>query len=1522
MTASALMRKITGEKILTRDAPRFTPKESVMNRYISQSRSASRSDCAASRLVKDSRVVTSSTRTLLLLAAISLLCTSSLHAQWTQVWGGDFTGAAGTTYNHADWWNNVQATAVWGDGTIQNTSDSLSNVYLDGNGDLVIAMTYNPNNAVPYTSARLTSTYVAGPYGRWDARIQNPSAVGMGAAFWALGANAYPAATAPGTANPSTSGGVPWPWCGELDMMEIQAVTNQHNGSTIHGGETDSQTSYEYGGLSSTVNLTGSATFDNGFHIFSTEWGPYEMVYLLDGVQYGAINLAYLGATDQWEMNQPINVILSSGVGGNGGTPNGTGFPSNLTINYVDYSQWTAGAPSPVTALTATATNSNAVALSWNASATTGVTYDIYASTTSGTAPTQATLVAQQVTGTSYVNTGLQPNTTYYYSVMAADFGGESSAANATVTTQAPGNSTGMQLSAGGYSVGTYMNSNPPGPAVAGAAGPAPFVLGGNTNYHYNVGPPSALSAVNTSQVTNPAPLAVYNTERWGPAAWTISGLNPLAGYDVRLHFVEWAHTAAGQRNFNVSINSDQVLTNFDIFATAGAAATAITEEFYTTADENGIIEIETALGTTGVEDLNPTINAIEIIPATSSNPVGAAPGTTTDLAINSGGLAVGNFVADEDYNGGDVATTTNTVTLNANSAPEAVYEDQRYVPFTYILTGMIADAPYTVKTHFAETYWTGAGERVFSVALNGKYVVNDLDVFKTAGGQNVAYDPQFTANADKYGQIIAQFIYGGADQPFINGIEVVKSGNPSCTTIPSAPAGLTASASSSSAISLSWTAVTPPANCTISSYSIYRSATSGFTPSSSNLIASGVTGTTYSNTGLAASTTYYYVVEAADGDGTSGPSAQASATTQSGGASCTTVPSAPTGLTASASSSSAIALSWAAVSPPANCTITSYSVYSSTTNGFTPSSSNLIASVTGTTYTNTGLTASTTYYYKIEALDTDGASAASAQASATTQASGSGTSIVSINAGGPAESNSGGGDNSFVTDEDYSTGGTTYSVTNTITIPASVATIAAPAAVYQSARQGTVTYTIPGLTAGTSYTVRLHFAELYFSAAGDRVFNVAINGTTVLTNFDIYATAKANYTAVVEQFTATANSSGDIVIAFTNGTIDQPMINGVEVLGSSTSCSTVPAAPSGLTATASSSSVIALSWTAVTPPANCSISGYSVYGSTTSGFTPSSSNLIASGVTGTTYSNTGLAASTTYYYKVEAVDTDGNSAASAQASAETQAASCTSVPSAPTGLTATASSSSAIGLSWTAVTPPANCTISSYSVYGSTTSGFTPSSSNLIAGGVTGTTYTNTGLAASTTYYYKVEAVDADGSSAASTQASATTQAGSGSSEVVAIACGGPAESNSGGGDDSFVADEDFSGGGDNSPVTATINLTQPGANAAPIGVYQHGRAGVTTYTIPGLTAGSTNTVLLHFAETYFTATGDREFNVAINGTTVLTNLDIYGTVGKDAALLETFNTTANSSGQIVIAFTLGAANQPVVMGIEVRTN
>jgi hypothetical protein len=132
-----------------------------------------------------------------------------------------------------------------------------------------------------------------------------------------------------------------------------------------------------------------------------------------------------------------------------------------------------------------------------------------------------------------------------------------------------------------------------------------------------------------------------------------------------------------------------------------------------------------------------------------------------------------------------------------------------------------------------------------------------------------------------------------------------------------------------------------------------------------------------------------------------------------------------------------------------------------------------------------------------------------------------------------------------FAADQ-YSSGGTAHSVTNTITTTG-VAN-AAPAAIYQTERYGTATYTLPNLVASAQYTVRLHFAELYWTATGKRIFNVVINGTTVLSAFDIYAAAGAQYKAVVRDFTATASSSGQIVVNF-NTTTDNATVGGIEII-------------------------------------------------------------------------------------------------------------------------------------------------------------------------------------------------------------------------------------------------------------------------------------------------------------------------------------------------------------------------------------
>jgi hypothetical protein len=125
-----------------------------------------------------------------------------------------------------------------------------------------------------------------------------------------------------------------------------------------------------------------------------------------------------------------------------------------------------------------------------------------------------------------------------------------------------------------------------------------------------------------------------------------------------------------------------------------------------------------------------------------------------------------------------------------------------------------------------------------------------------------------------------------------------------------------------------------------------------------------------------------------------------------------------------------------------------------------------------------------------------------------------------------------------------------------------------------------------------------------------------------------------------------------------------------------------------------------------------------------------------------------------------------GDSAYNASTSATLTETVTPAPPGAPSSLTATAASASQINLSWTA-SPTSGVT---YNVYSSTTSGFTPSAGNRVATGVSGTTYTHTGLAASSTHYYVVSAQNTAGESAKSNQASATTQSGAGCHVVYSI--------------------------------------------------------------------------------------------------------------------------------------------------------
>jgi hypothetical protein len=193
--------------------------------------------------------------------------------------------------------------------------------------------------------------------------------------------------------------------------------------------------------------------------------------------------------------------------------------------------------------------------------------------------------------------------------------------------------------------------------------------------------------------------------------------------------------------------------------------------------------------------------------------------------------------------------------------------------------------------------------------------------------------------------------------------------------------------------------------------------------------------------------------------------------------------------------------------------------------------------------------------------------------------------------------------------------------------------------------------------------------------------------------------------------------------------------------------CSTTPpAAPTGLTATAVSSSQINLTWT----DSDNTEQGFKIERCTGAGCSDFA-QIATVGANVTSYSNAGLTAATSYSYRVRAYNAAGDSDYSNTASAVTQEA--PAIPAAPTNLVATAVSKSQINLSWT---DNANNETGFYveRCKGSTCTNF----ARIATLGASVTSYSNTKLTANTTYRYRVQAYNASGTSSYSNIASATT--------------------------------------------------------------------------------------------------------------------------------------------------------------------
>ena len=498
----------------------------------------------------------------------------------------------------------------------------------------------------------------------------------------------------------------------------------------------------------------------------------------------------------------------------------------------------------------------------------------------------------------------------------------------------------------------------------------------------------------------------------------------------------------------------------------------------------------------------------------------GTAYASTTNLAIGATATASSTDSGFPASNVNDGSTATYWESLDGSAYPQTVTLNfGQVLPLGSVSLFLPPPSDWSTRTETFSVQGSVNGSTYTTLVGSAGYT------FNPATGNTVSFNLP-SGTSEQYLQLVFTGNTGWTAAQ-LSEFEVFPGTGSGCTAgAPAAPTALGATAASSSQINLSWTASATSGV----TYSVFRSTTSGFTSSASNQIASGLSGTTYSSTGLAASTTYYYIVEAVNCAG-SAVSSQASATTQSG----VTAPSTPTSLTATPGNTS-VALTWSASIGTSPIT---YSVYRGTSSGGEGGTA-IATNLSATSYTDSSVTNGTTYYYEVTATNSAGTSGDSAQVSAM-PASSSGA-LLQIHAGGGAVG-------TFVSDE-YFNNGNVYSTTNAVST--SGVANAAPAAVYQTERWApSFNYVIPGLTAGASYTVRLHFSELTWTASGQRLFNVAINGATVLSNFDIYATAGGEYRALVEQFTAAANPLGQIVISFSKGSADNPEIAGIEVLGS-----------------------------------------------------------------------------------------------------------------------------------------------------------------------------------------------------------------------------------------------------------------------------------------------------------------------------------------------------------------------------------
>ncbi|RZJ39908.1 MAG: glycoside hydrolase family 16 protein [Chryseobacterium sp.] len=265
----------------------------------------------------------------LTLFATSALCFSAINCEqesvqtlpernWELTWSDEFNGNSGASPDASKWSYDIgTGNGGWGNQELEYYTNRPENISMDGNGNLIITAKKESYNGSAFTSARIkTKGLFDQQYGRFEARLKTPYGPGLWPAFWMLGANMDQ---------------VPWPQCGEIDIMELRGQEPHIINGTLHGP------GYSGGAAITKMHGLQNGRFDTDFHIFAVEWDADKVDFFVDDYLYQRLTKEEVEKKGQWVYNTPFFMILNVAVGGNyvGFPVDGTPFPQKMTVDYV-----------------------------------------------------------------------------------------------------------------------------------------------------------------------------------------------------------------------------------------------------------------------------------------------------------------------------------------------------------------------------------------------------------------------------------------------------------------------------------------------------------------------------------------------------------------------------------------------------------------------------------------------------------------------------------------------------------------------------------------------------------------------------------------------------------------------------------------------------------------------------------------------------------------------------------------------------------------------------------------------------------------------------------------------------------------------------------------------------------------------------------------------------------------------------------------------------------------------------------